>query len=286
MNAGPETLLRGDVQVASLPIVYTRINEAVNNPRSSTSEISSIISDDPGLASRLLKIVNSAFYGYPSRIDTISRALFIVGTQQLRDLALGTSIVHLFKGIPKTLVDMESFWRHSIACGIAAKIMAAYCRTQVNVERFFVAGLVHDIGRLILYKKKPEEAQKALILARDEGALLHRAEQDLFGFDHAAVGRLLIRMWKLPQSLEEVVACHHHPLGAAAYPLEAAMIHVADIIANGMQIGSSGEHRVPPICGKAWDLIGLPTSALSPVMDQIERECADVEKWIFGDHGT
>lgn len=282
MMCTPHTLLRGDVQVASLPIIYSRINEAVNNPRSSTADISTIISDDPGLTSRLLKLVNSAFYGFPSKIDTISRALFIVGTRQLRDLALSTSIINLFNGISKSLVDMESFWRHSIACGVAAKVLATYRRTEVNVERFFVAGIVHDIGRLIIYKKKPQEAHQALLLAKNGGELLHIAERNIFGFDHAEVGRLLMQMWKLPPNIEEVVAFHHQPQRAVLYPMEAAVVHVADIIAHGLQLGSSGEHRVPPLKESAWDLIGLSTSVLSPALDQIERETADIQNLIFG----
>jgi len=282
MMCTPDTLLRGDIQVASLPIVYSRINEAVNNPRSSNADISNIISDDPGLTSRLLKLVNSAFYGFPSKIDTISRALFIVGTQQLRDLALSTSIINLFNGISKSLVDMESFWRHSIACGVAAKVLATYRRPEVNVERFFVAGIVHDIGRLIIYKKKPEEAHQALLLAKNDGDLLHITERKIFGFDHADVGRLLMQRWKLPPNIEEVVAFHHQPQRAALYPMEAAVVHVADIIAHGLQLGSSGEHRVPALKESAWDLIGLPTSVLSPAVDQIEREAADIQNLIFG----
>jgi HD-like signal output (HDOD) protein len=282
MNGKPADLLRGDIQVSSLPIIYTMINEAVNNPRSSTSDISSIISDDPGLTSRLLQLVNSAFYGYPTRIDTISRALFIVGTQQLRDLALGTSILNLFKGISKSLVDMESFWLHSIACGIAAKILATYRGAEANVERYFVAGIVHDIGRLIIFKKKPDRAHEALLLSKDKGELLHAAEAKVFGFNHSDVGHLLLKTWNLPLSLQEVVAFHHFPRRAVSYPVEAAIVHVADIIAHGMQFGSSGEHSIPMLDESAWDLIGLPTSVLSPALDQIEREVFDVQRLIFG----
>ncbi|MFB3925992.1 MAG: HDOD domain-containing protein [Syntrophales bacterium] len=282
MNLSPEDLLQGNVHISSLPIIYMRINEAVSNPRSSTSDISAVIGDDPGLTSRLLRLVNSAFYGYPTKIDTISRALFIVGTQQLRDLALATSIISMFKGISRSLVDMESFWRHSIACGIAAKILATYRRTETNVERYFVAGTVHDIGRLIIYQKKPDLARKAFIQCRTDGDLLYAAERKILGFDHADVGRLLLQTWNLPPSLTEVVSFHHNPKGASSYPVETSVIHVADIIAHCMRLGSSGEHYIPPLSESAWDIIGLPTSVLSPVLDQLEREFTDVQRLIFG----
>ena len=103
--------------IPSLPEIFIRVNEVVNNPRSSLEDVGKVISEDTGLTARLLKIVNSAFYGFPSHIETISRAVTIVGTQQLRDLALATSVIRLFSGIPHDLLDMESFWRHSVACG-------------------------------------------------------------------------------------------------------------------------------------------------------------------------
>jgi len=278
----PEDLLKGLVQVSSLPDVYTKINEAVNNPRSSMKGISDIISDDPGLTFRLLQLVNSAFYGFPSKIETVSRALFIVGTQQLRDLALATSIMSLFKGVPEDLVNMESFWRHSVACGLTAKILATYRRCEMNVERFFAAGIIHDIGRLVIYKKIPETAREMLLRCKTNRELLFLVERELIGFDHAELGRVLVQFWNLPPSFEEVVAYHHSPREARRYPAETAVVHIADIIAHAMQFGNSGEQYVPPMDERAWELIGIPTSVLSPTIDQLEREMKDVVQLLFG----
>ncbi len=282
MISKPEDLLKGMVQLSSLPVIYSKVNEAVNNPRSSMKDISNIISDDPGLTSRLLQVVNSAFYGFPTKIETVSRALFIVGTQQIRDLALATSIMSLFKGIPEDLVSMESFWKHSVACGIAAKILATYRRSEMNVERFFAAGIIHDIGRLVIYMKIPEEAREMILLAKADGRSLYTVEKERLGFDHTKLGRVLVQFWNLPPSLEEVVAYHHSPREARRYPVETSVIHVADIIAHAMQIGSSGEHYIPALDEKAWELIGIPTSVLSPTMDQLEREVKDVVQSLWG----
>lgn len=278
----PEDLLKGMVQLSSLPAVYTKINEAVNNPRSSMQDISAIISDDPGLTSRLLQLVNSAFYGFPSKIETVSRALFIVGTQQIRDLALATSIMSLFKGIPESLVNMESFWRHSVACGIAAKILATYRRCEMNVERFFAAGIIHDIGRLVIYKRIPETAQEMIQRCKTNKELLYIVEKEVMGFNHSNVGRVLVRYWNLPPSLEDVVAYHHSPKDAKRYPIETSVVHVADIIVHAMQYGNSGEMYVPPLDKKALELIGVPSSVLSPTLDQLDKEVNDVVQTLFG----
>ena len=133
--------MKGTLEIPSLPMIFTRIDEAVNNPRSSLADIGRIISEDSSLTARLLKIVNSAFYSFPSKIETISRAVTVVGTQQLRDLALATSVMKLFQGIPPDLINMEAFWKHSIACGVAARVLAAHKR-EANIERFFVAGIL------------------------------------------------------------------------------------------------------------------------------------------------
>jgi HD-like signal output (HDOD) protein len=199
-----EEILKDTIVLPSLPIIFNRLNEAVNNPRMSIADIGRIISEDVGLSARLLKIANSALYGFPAKIDTISRAVTIIGTQQLRDLALATVVLKIFKGIPPHLIHLEKFWLHSIACGITARILATY-RRESNVERFFVAGMLHDVGRLLLCLKCPESMQECLMRAHEGGSTLVEVEKEVLGTDHAAVGGALVRHWSLPPSLEEVV---------------------------------------------------------------------------------
>jgi HD-like signal output (HDOD) protein len=282
MAHNPDDLLKGYVEVSSLPMIYYKINEAINNPRTSMVDIGKIISDDPGLTVRLLRLVNSAFYGFPSKIETITQALVIIGTNQLRDIVLATSITRLFKNIPEDLVTMESFWRHSIACGIVAKTLATY-RNETNVERFLIAGMLHDIGRLILYQKAGDQVRKILLQCHLNKALLFLTEQERLGFDHAALGRRLLQAWNLPSSLEEAVAFHHIPHQAIHYPMEAAIVHLADIIVNAMQWGSSGERYVPPLAEKAWEEIGLSISILSPLLDSMDQQMNEITHSILQD---
>lgn len=280
MPGKPQDLLTGYVEVSSLPMVYTRINDAINNPRMSMNDIGKIISEDSGLSARLLRIVNSAFYGFPAKVESISRAVTIVGTQQLRALALATSVMNMFKGIPGDIVSMESFWRHSVACGLAARVIATY-RRESNAEQFFTAGILHDIGRLILYVKIPDMARDALSRSQTRGELLFVTEREVIGFDHGAMGRALLQNWKLPAVLEEVVAFHNNPSGSTRFPVETAIVHVADIIAHVMMLGTTGERFVPPLYRKAWDLIGLPESVLAPTVDHVERQFHEMVDMMF-----
>jgi HD-like signal output (HDOD) protein len=280
MPAKPQDLLSGYVEVSSLPMMYTRINDAIANPRMSMGDIGRVISEDSGLSARLLRIVNSAFYGFPSKVDTITRAVTIVGTQQLRALALATSVMNMFKGIPHSLVNMESFWKHSVACGLAARSLASY-RRESNTELFFTAGILHDIGRLILYIKVPDLAKKALERSQADGELLFVVERDIIGFDHGAMGRALVQGWKLPASLEEVVAFHNFPGSATRYPVETAIVHVADIIAHVMMLGTTGEQFVPPLYHSAWELLGLQEGVLAPTIDQVEHQFEETVELMF-----
>jgi HD-like signal output (HDOD) protein len=272
----PEALLKGMVELSSLPFIYIKINEAVNNPRSSIKDISEIISGDPGLTSRLLRLVNSAFYGFPSKIETVNRALLMVGMQQMRDLALATSVMSLFKGIPGHLVSMESLWRHSVACGLAARMLATVRQSGTNVELLFTAGIIHDIGRLVIYKKIPETAQEMIIRCRDSKEPLYLVEKEVLGFDHSDLGRMLAQSWNLPPSLEEVLACHHFPQEAKQYPVETGLVHIADYIAHAIQLGDSGEQYIPPLDEKVWELVDIPASVLSSTSDQLRHEFEDV----------
>ncbi|HWA55799.1 MAG TPA: HDOD domain-containing protein [Gemmatimonadales bacterium] len=263
-------LLKGLVNVASLPGVYLKLTEVVSDPRSSAADVGRVIAEDPGLTARLLKLVNSAMYNFPSRIETVSHAISIVGTAQLQDLALATSVIRLFANMPQGLVTMESFWRHSVACGVAARAIAAR-RRETNVERFFVAGLLHDIGRPVMYMQAPEQSRTAVSRSREERVPLVALEHQLFGFDHTHVGHALLDQWKLPPALREAVAQHHHPERAQRFPTEAAVVHVADILANALGLGSSGEAGIPPFVPEAWQTIGLPPTVLGDLMDESER---------------
>jgi len=263
-------LLKGVVGVASLPDVYVRLSSVVADPRSSAADVGLVIAEDPGLTARLLKLVNSAMYGFPSKIETVSHAISIVGTAQLQDLALATSVIRLFASMPQELVTMESFWRHSVACGVAARALASR-RREVNVERFFVAGLLHDIGRPIMFMQVPEEARAAVTRSRETGESLYLVEHQVLGFDHSHVGHALLEQWKLPPSLRESVAQHHYPERASRFPVETAVVHVADVIANALRFGSSGEPGIPALHAKSWDAIGVPATVLSDVIGEVEE---------------
>ncbi len=275
MSISPRELVSGAVEIAALPEIFLKVNEMIDSPRHSAADIGHIISHDTALSARLLKIANSVFYGFPSQIDTISRAITVIGTRELRDLILATSVMRTFKGLPNDLVTMEDFWRHSICCGLAARALAAH-RGEQLVERFFVAGLLHDIGSLLVYRKIPELAREALLRAQHNDVPLYRAEQEVMGFDHAAVGVEILRKWKLPENLQESTEFHHSPGMAQRFPRDTALIHIADAVSDALRYGNSGDPHVTTVDHQAWRLADLSDDSISTVIAEVEQQFSSV----------
>jgi putative nucleotidyltransferase with HDIG domain len=277
----PMQYIKEDTNLSTLPDIYRQVTEAISKPDSSAHDIANVIGKDTNLSARLLKIVNSAFYGYPSKIDTLSRAVNIVGTKQLTTLAIGINMIHMFKNIPSQIINMKLFWKHSVLCGITARLIAGYKNIQ-NTERMFVAGLLHDIGRLLLYNYLPQQSLQMIKVARHNHDLLFNLERNTLTCGHPEIGGELLKKWKLPTSLEDIVRHHHNPQNSQNH-METAIVHLADIMANAVGIGSSGEQLVPSLNHDSWAQIGLSTNILSLTMEQADQQFEDMFESIYAD---
>lgn len=261
--------------LASFPAIFDRVNELIDKPGSSASDLAHVISTDQGLSARLLRIVNSSFYGFPARVDTISQAVVIIGTRQLRDLVMGTIAVAQFAGLKTDLVDMAAFWKHSVASALICRALASR-RNEANRERLFISGLLHDVGSLLLYQQAPKQSAEAIELHRAESVSLHDAETRILGFDHGAVGTALMTAWKLPPVIRAAAGEHHRFALSSSYPTESATVHVADVIAHAMSMGSNGEQLVPPLDPSAWEVLGLESRVIPLIVDEAERLLEEV----------
>lgn len=278
----PTQLIRGEDQLVSLPNVYTRIVETLNSPRASSSMVADIVSKDTSLAVRLLRLVNSAFYGFPSKIDSISRGITLIGTNELMTLSLGISVVRMFKDIPEELMNMETFWRHSIRCGLFAQVLASH-RVGLSEEKLFVGGLLHDIGRLVMIRKIPTKYARVIHLAREEKIPLCRAEQKLLHCDHAEIGRMLAVKWHLPTALTQMIGGHHSP-AMDRFPIEACIVHVADLFAHACGDELLMTTQVPSLHIKAWETLGLSPSILGQTIQQVDRLFRDIVRVFLDSH--
>ena len=275
-----QRLNKSKIVLPEIPSVVFELNEVIANPMSSADHIAQVVNRSPSLTALLLKIVNSSFYGFPSKIDKISHAVTLIGTREISGLALGISILSIFKDIPREMIDMHSFLKHSLACGILSRILAAQ-KNFGQTEQLFVSGLLHDLGRLILYLYFTDESCNILSRSRNNQTLLYAEETNYLGCDHAQIGKQLMEQWKLPLILENSVLYHHNP-SEAQQPIPATIVHLADIIVNSLGIGSSGEKFVPPLDTAAWENLDLPLSSFDTVIGQATHQFYSLESILQG----
>ncbi len=278
-------VLQGVGGLVTLPNVFLRINQLVEDPDSSIHDIAKAISQDPSFTLRLLRVANSPFYGFASTIDTVAKATSLIGTSQLRNLALSMSVASSFAGLPNDLVSLDNFWRHSLYCALVARILARRAR-KCDPEAVFTAGLLHDIGTLILFNRLPEQAKQTLLLVLDQvdDLPVYLAERHIIGFDHAQVGGELAKMWGLPPLLEECITHHHQIDEAKRYPREVALIHLANIIAQMAEIDTLDPEDVSDIDSRAWVMsgIGFDVEVIEAVIREVQEEIVETEKLFFG----
>ncbi len=278
MEANPQELVSEVSDLVSLPEVCIRVTEMIDDPNSTAEGIGKVISQDPALTAKLLKIANSPFHGFSTEIATVSKAVAVLGIKQIRDLVLAASVSKAFEGINNELVTMQNFWKHSIYCGLTARIIA-YESRKAKGESVFIAGLLHDVGQLIMFSKLPQLSKEALMLSVEgsEELTLNRAEQQVFGFDHTQVGAELIRHWKLPVSIQECVEFHHDPTKAKEYPVEVATIHLANSLACMAELETFDEGELQKIDPAVWQILGLDGEIMNPVVSGAQAQIAEVQ---------
>ncbi len=268
-------LQKKNIILPELPSVAFELKKVIENPMSSAEHIAQVVSRSPSLTAVVLKIVNSSFYGLPSKISTVSHAVSLIGTQEISVLALGISILSIFKNLPKETIDMHSFLRHSLVCGLLSRVFAAH-KNVPQTEQLFVSGLLHDLGRLILYIYFPDESRNVLVRSRNHNNLLYKEEKDYLGCDHAQLGVQLMKQWKLPLILRNNVLYHHKP-SEAPQSVPATIVHLADIIVNSLGIGSSGEKFIPPLDCNAWENLELSPSSFETIIGQATHQFQALE---------
>ncbi len=276
-------LVKNASDLVSLPEISLKVNELANDPDATADDMAKVISQDPALVARMLKIANSAFYGLSSEVETITRAVAILGTNKIRDLVLSTAASETFDGIPNDLITMQDFWHHSLYCGLLAQILAKKSK-KVHAESIFIAGLLHDIGQLLMFNKLPEKSHEAILLLMEgtEELETYEAERHVFGFDHMQVGSELVKHWKLAPVLQECVEFHHEPEKAKDFPAEVALINIANAVAVMADFDSMSEDdEIPRINNISWELTGLSKDDLPDAIKKAQEEIKEIESVLF-----
>ncbi|MFQ5482963.1 MAG: HDOD domain-containing protein [Nitrospinaceae bacterium] len=255
--------------------IYCELQKAVNDPDQDFNDLDKIIRIDVSLTARLLKVVNSAYYGLESKIETITEALGVIGTDQLMDLVLATSIIGKFQGIPTDLFNMNLFWKHSIACGLGSRAIARI-KKEPSPERYYVAGLVHDLGRVILCLTSPQIAESIFEEHARFGEPMQVYEEKYLETKHGEIAGHLFRNWQLPDYLTEVVDHHHEPSKCTQFLLPAAIVHYADFLSYDMRLGSSGEMYAPILDPAAERLLNLSSDHFAEIEEEMSGQLEEI----------
>ena len=222
----------------TLPKVMSKLIEISDNPNTTAPQLANFLSNDPVLTTRILRIANSSFYGFPQKIGTINLAIVVLGFQSIKDLGLSATVSELFQGREYTsTIDKTKFWLHSIASAAACRIMSRECGFNSPGE-VFITGLLHDIGLLVLSKQTHDEYKKVISNALENGKGIFETEEKLLGFNHADLSGWLLENWKIPPC--QVAAIYHNytPWNCEEKPNLSMLVNFSDILAqrNGYSI--------------------------------------------------
>lgn len=261
----------------TLPSVYADVDRVCQNPDVSADELSRAIETDAAITLKLLKLANSAFFGFTRRIRTVKDAISLLGNKTVRNAILNISIYEATKGLETSAgLNKKQFWVHSAGCGSIARFLSQ--KLKLDREDSFTAGIIHDMGKIILDALYADYYAEVLKAVEHINISLRDAETQILGLDHGGVGQELAAHWRLPEELLEAISNHHTPSRAEKDSQIAALIHISDALCRKFKIGSGGDDVVPDIDPKALERLGITPENLSDwqteVLEAVTRDRA------------
>jgi putative nucleotidyltransferase with HDIG domain len=270
-----EEIVRRVNDLPVLPRVVARVLTLTGNPNSSIKELNDAICKDQALTVKVLRLSNSAYYSYHRRIATITDAIGILGFTAIRNLVLVTHTSTYFnKGLKGYRITKGDIFRHSVTCAMAARSIAKHARFP-SPDSAFTAGLLHDVGKVILDVYVGAAYDEIARQMQEEQQVFSTVEDAILGFTHAAVGGRVAERWNLPTELVEAIACHHTPLEASENPQLAAIVHIADAVCLSMEIDTEGDGLYYPYEGQALVLAGLESTDLAVIKSELRELVSD-----------
>lgn len=272
-------------ELFSVPVIYHRLADLLDNldPGIGRDEIADVISHDPALTARVLKLANSTRQPPSKQIDTVYDAVDAISDDDLKTLNDTTTAIDAFSQVDTDLVDMDDFWNHSVCCGLAARMLAEKCQLA-EPDRVFVAGVLHDIGQLVIYHTVPSLARRVLERAGQPEAYRYRAEKEVMGITHAQVGAELLDGWGFPEYLVEAVKYHHEPHKARNYPVETALVHISTSVVNRIEpswkMSMAQRESIAHINPCVWSVTGLTPEIIHPTLEDINVESMGVMSFL------
>jgi len=270
--------------IATLPEVTTRIITVVDDPKSTARDLHNIIKNDPALASKILKVVNSAFYGLPGQVSEIDRAIVLLGLSAVKNIAISASISRLFTA--ERISDKftaRDIWRHSVAVAVATRQFCVQVGKRPFAEEAFLAGLIHDLGLLVERQAYADGLAAVIRECAKGGRMFHELEQEIVGTDHQDLGSALAAKWKFPRGLQTVLGYHHRVSNLGAeHRLLPVMVYVADCLCCQEHFGFhlTGENQT--VDEAMLTSIGLTDAGFQQVREELPEQVEACEMILTG----
>jgi putative nucleotidyltransferase with HDIG domain len=253
----------------SLPVVVMELMNSLDQTDASVGELADKVSRDQALTAKTLRIANSSFYGLQHKVTTIQQAILVLGSDCIRTLVTAAAVTENFSGSTHATFDFKVFWRHAVSTALCAKMVAK--ELKLNQDSAFIAGLLHDIGKLVLVTSFPQQYSQAIAYRDSHDCHMLEAERKVLGVDHTVAGLALAEYWKFPVVMQKAIGSHHAPKIQDHGDIP-GVIHVADAIAHALDLGGDEHGMVPPMIDSAWDRLNLRADALHTIFRQTETE--------------
>lgn len=257
-------------QLPPLPAVVADVLAGFDRQDADVDKIAGKISLDQGMMTRILRVANSSFYGFPGKVGTMRDAVVLLGFHNIRSLVIAAGLIRLFPPGNHGQFDHSLFWQHGIGAGVCARVLAN--RIGKDGELAFTAGLLHDVGRLVVEVVCPEKSDAVAAYVASRDATLLEAEGAILGIDHAAIGFAVAQRWNFPPAIQLAIRDHHQPRQESGFLAD--MVHVASVLCHALDIGNADNDRVPPLSPGAWQRLGLHWDAVKDCLPEIEHQYA------------
>ena len=264
--------LYGISDLPTLPTVFLNVMRLMRDPNTPMKDLANAVESDPAISMKILKLINSSFYGLARTVDSVQQAIVLLGANTLKNVVISVSIFKAMGGeSTNSCFNREAFWQHSIGCGLIAR----YLGNRIDCERDeqgFIAGVIHDIGKVVLDRYFNDELADITRLVKERNISFYSAELETIGITHAEIGEHLAENWKLPENLVAVVGQHHNFNPDSDHAMLTALIHLSDILARKYKVGSGGDNLIPEVDPLVWQTLNLEPGDLDAMDEELQIE--------------
>lgn len=274
-------ILKEVKEIPPLPTVVTKVMQMTKDPEVSAADLNKVISQDQALTANLLKLCNSAYYGLPRVISNVTQAVMYLGFHTVRNLVLTSSMQDVFKTDKGGYgYQPNGLWENSVACGIAAQLVAKKIHRQALSDTAFTAGLLHDVAKVILTRFASDQYPLILDAMKADGLSYIEAEKKVLGFDHCVLGASIVDSWNFPQELIQAIGFHHAPANAKGKPILVMITHIADVAALKLGAGLEDDSLVYDMDPAAGEAVGFSDRDFEELMGDLQRSMDDASIFV------